>query len=123
MYETIDQYILRLRRLVEPCKFEGLHDDMVRDRLVLGARDKAARARLFREKECNLKKAIESLRISEVAQEQLRLIGGTEEETVNVVTYKKPDTTPEQPKLRKATKVPRKIVLFRYCGGKHHQEK
>ena len=41
---------------------------MLRDRLVLGAHDKAARARLFRKKECNLKKAVESLRISEVTQ-------------------------------------------------------
>ena len=96
---------------------------MVRDRLVLGTCDKAARATLFLEKECYFKKANESLRISEVAQEQLRLIGGTEEETVNVVTHKKPNTTPEQPKLRKATKVPNKIVPCRYCGGKHHQDK
>ena len=59
--ETVDQYLLRLRRLAEPCKFVALHDEMLRDRLVLGARDKAARARLFREKECSLAKAVESL--------------------------------------------------------------
>jgi len=56
--------------------------------LVLGARDKASRARLFREKECNLAKAIESLRISEVTCEQLTVIGGKEEEPVNVVNEK-----------------------------------
>ena len=56
---------------------------MLRDRLVLRARDKVARACLFREKECNLAKAIESLRISEVTLEQLTVIGGKEEEAVN----------------------------------------
>ena len=86
--EMIDQYVLQLRRLAEPYKFEGFHDDMLRDRLVLGARDKSARARLFCEKECKLKKVVESLRISESTQEQLRLIGGAEEETVNVVNSK-----------------------------------
>ena len=71
--ETLDQYVLRLRKLAEPCKFEALHDDMLRDRLVLGSRDKAARARLFREKECTLTKAIDALQISEATLEQQRL--------------------------------------------------
>ena len=82
--ETIDQYLLCLHCLAESCKFAGLHDKMLRDRLVLGARDKAARARLFREKECSLTKAIESLWISEVTCEQLTVIGGKEEEAVMV---------------------------------------
>ena len=84
---------------------------MLRDRLVLGTRDKAARARLFREKECNLKKAVKSLRISEVTQEQLRLIGGPEEETVNVVTHKKLDTAAEQPKSKRATVYVKNFVV------------
>ena len=70
--ETIDQYIIRLRHLAENCKF-GLHDEMLRDRLILGCRDKGARARLFRKKKCSLKKA---LQISEVTHKQLRDIGG-----------------------------------------------
>ena len=51
--ETIAQYQQRLRRLAEPCKFGALEYDMIRDRLVLGCVDKAARARLFRQKECS----------------------------------------------------------------------
>ena len=64
-HETIDQYLIKLRQLAEPCQFGALKDEMVRDRLVLGCRDSAARTRLFREKSCDLKKAVESLRISE----------------------------------------------------------
>lgn len=44
--------------------------------LVLGCRDKGARARLFRERDCDLKKALETLQISEATQEQLKDIGG-----------------------------------------------
>ena len=40
--ETVDQYIIRLRRLAETCNFQTLHDEMLRDRLVLGFKDKAA---------------------------------------------------------------------------------
>lgn len=67
--ETVDQYILHLRRLAEPCKFEALHEDMFHNRLVLGTRDNVVSAQLFREKEDNLAKAIKSLRISEAMQE------------------------------------------------------
>ena len=49
---------------------------MVRDRLVLGCKDSAARARLFREENCDLKRAVESLRISEATSEQLKEIEG-----------------------------------------------
>ena len=76
-HETIDQFVIKLRQLAEPCKFGALEDEMVRDRLVLGCKDSAARARLFREKDCNLKKSIESLWISEATSEQLKKIQNT----------------------------------------------
>ena len=41
---------------------------------MLGCKDSTARTRLFREKDCDLKKAIESLRISEVTSEQQKRI-------------------------------------------------
>ena len=63
---------------------------MVQDRLVLGRKDSTARTSLFREKDCDLKKAIESLRISEATSEatseQLKRIERDEtQEPVNVV--------------------------------------
>jgi len=86
--ETIDQYIIRFKRLAETCNFQGLHDEMDRDRLVLGCRDKAARTRLFRQKECDLKTALESLRISEQTLEQLKQLA-TEEQEVPVNAIRK----------------------------------
>ena len=40
-HETVDQYLIKLRRLAEPCQFGNLEDEMVRDRLVLGCKDSA----------------------------------------------------------------------------------
>ena len=125
--ETIDQYVLRLRHLAESCKFAALHDDMLRDRLVLGARDKACRARLFREKECNLAKAIESFRINKATLEQLTVIGSKEEETVNAVNEK----SRQQPSRVTERTMQKKILVSskpqaqscRYCGGKRHKER
>ena len=59
---------------------------MVRDRLVLGCKDSAARTRLFREKSYNFKKAVESPRISEATSEQLKeMEGNGRHEPVNYV--------------------------------------
>ena len=34
--ESIDQYVLRLRQLVESCEFENICESLIRDRLVIG---------------------------------------------------------------------------------------
>jgi len=120
--ESIDQYIIRLTRLAETCNFQGLHDEMLRDRLVLGCRDKAARGRLFRQKECDLKSALESLRISERTNEQLKQLA-TEEQDVQVNTIRK-DRQAKQRRLstygsQKQTKERQHAAVCNYCGGKH----
>ena len=84
--ETINQYIIHLRHLAGNCKFGALHDEMLRDCLILGCRDKGARARLFREKECLL--GTGSTAIGEATHEQLRDIGG-EDSLVSAVHHKK----------------------------------
>ena len=64
---------------------------MVRDRLVLGCKDSAARTRLLREKSFDLKKAVESLRISEATSEQLKEIEGNGmHEPINYVDKETP---------------------------------
>ena len=53
--ESVDQYLIRLRRLAEACQFlnilKYMQEEMIGDILVLGCRDKAARARNFRDAE------------------------------------------------------------------------
>ena len=61
---------------------------MLQDHLILGCQTKGARARLYREKECSHKKALEALQISEATHEQLRDIRG-EDSPVNAVHHKK----------------------------------
>ena len=92
-HETIDQYLIKLRQLAEPCQCGALADEMVRDRLVLGCKDSAARTRLSRDKSCDLKKGVESIRISEKTSEQLNKIegdGDKGQEPVNFVEKEAP---------------------------------
>ena len=79
---------------------------------VLGCRDKGARASLFREKECSLKKALEALQISEVTHEQLKDIGGEDNPIpVSAVHHKR--------STKKAIQPRNQIPVCKYCGGKH----
>ena len=83
--ESIDQWITQLRQLIRSCNFESVSENgLLRDRIVLGTKDRAARLRMFREKKLDLQLAIDMLRASEVTTSQIRTIDKTDtSETVN----------------------------------------
>ena len=129
-HETIDEFVIKLRQLAEPCQFGILEDEMVRDRLVLGRKDSTARTRLFREKDCDLKKAIESLRISEATSEQLKRIERDEtQEPINFVkkeTTNKFDAHKQHTESKKNNSFEMQVKdgqQCRYCGGRHERDK
>ena len=114
--KTVDQYMIRLCHLAEPCNFGTLRNEMLRDRLVLGSRDKGARARLFQEKDCNLKKALETLQISEATHAQLQEIGTAEDPIViNALQHGK--NSARQP--QKCIQHYEEHSGCKYCGRKH----
>ena len=59
---------------------------MLRDRVVMGMKYKAARAQMFREKVANLNEAVHMLRASEVAAQHIKEIeqGSTSDEVVSL---------------------------------------
>lgn len=85
--ENVDQYYIRLRHLAASCQYPA-EDETVRDSLVLGCKDKLARARLFQASKVSLDEVLHSLRISESSQAQLQVIDGpTNTDSVNKITY------------------------------------
>ena len=44
--ETVDQFVTALYALVEHCEYEGLNEQVIRDRLVVGLRDSKLSERL-----------------------------------------------------------------------------
>lgn len=46
--ETTDQYIAKLRKMADACDYGTLKEDLIRDRLVIGTKDTAAKARMLR---------------------------------------------------------------------------
>ena len=90
---------------------------MLQDRLVLRFRCKGVQARLFRERECNLSKALEILRISEATEEQLRDITGEDKPSINAVHNEK--HCEAKPTVTKQARCyeEQKRQMCKYCGG------
>ena len=72
--ETVDTYVAILRKLASTCEFGDLGNSLIRDRIVLGTTDNAARARMLRDHELTLPRAIDACRISEQTDAQLKKI-------------------------------------------------
>ena len=58
MNEKVDSFIMSLYRLAEHCNYRDLHDEMIRDRIVVGLRDSNLSERLQIDPELTLDKAI-----------------------------------------------------------------
>ena len=58
--ESVDSCITDLYTLAEFCVFGGLHDELIRDRIVFGIRDKNLSEKLQHESDLKLSKAITS---------------------------------------------------------------
>ena len=93
--ENIDQYLNRLRKLASTCTYGALCDELIRDRLVIGIKSHEVRKRLLREKALTLNTALDIIRPTETASDQLKKIDGEIETSVHAVKYKgkKPDFT------------------------------
>lgn len=60
--ETIDTYVTDLKHKAKDCEFGDLTDSLIRDIIVCGMRDDNVHARLLREADLMLEKAIDTRR-------------------------------------------------------------
>ena len=102
---------------------------MIRDRLVFGIQDKGAKARLLREKDLSMDKALDMCKSSEIANKQLKTIQKDEKqnnEELNLVqdkrrqaqdnkklNQKKPPNNQKKPPIKPG---PSKTRKCKYCG-------
>ena len=86
--ENFDSFYMDIRNLSKDCEYGTLRDSLIRDRIVCGIQSGIVRARLLRDKELTLTKAIDACRAAEVSDQHLKALGGDPDKTVNAV--KKP---------------------------------
>lgn len=68
--ETVDSFVTALYALAEHCNYLALHDELIRDRLVVGLADKRLSERMQLDHELTLEKAIAMARQSEEVKRQ-----------------------------------------------------
>ena len=68
--EPVDNFITDLYSLAEHCNFGTLHDKLIRDRIVVGIRDKALSEKLQLEAELTLERAIDQVRQKKAVRKQ-----------------------------------------------------
>ena len=81
--ESADNFITDLYTLAEHCQFGTLHDELIRDRIVVGLRDKALSEKLQLESSLTLEKAINQAKPKELIRQQQEIIR-PQESPVNV---------------------------------------
>ena len=74
--ESVDTFITDLYGLAEHCQFGTLHDEMIRDRIVVGLLDQKLSEKLQLDSELTLEKAINSTRQCEAVKKQQPVVRG-----------------------------------------------
>jgi hypothetical protein len=75
-------------KLAETCNYGSLHDELVRDRLVVSIANAQLSERLQMDSELTLKKAIDKIRQSELVREQQESLRATGTESTDVHAIK-----------------------------------
>ncbi|XP_024889360.1 uncharacterized protein LOC112465838 [Temnothorax curvispinosus] len=78
--EKFDSFLAEIKKLSQTCEFGTMADRMVRDRIVLGIKDKVLQERLLRVEDLNLQKAIDYCRAAEVSKDQAKSLQGDKAE-------------------------------------------
>ena len=122
--ESIDAYITAPRTLAKNYFCDCMHDSILRDRIVLGIRDKHTRKRLLQERKLDLKKCIDICRSTEATNSQLRTISASQSEDVHDVKDKQQLQKRPFDKSKKNRKSTEKLQkTCKFCGYNHVFEK
>ncbi|UYV68125.1 K02A2.6-like, partial [Cordylochernes scorpioides] len=123
--EPVDEFITSLYKLADSCEFEGLHEQLIRDRIVVGVRDKALSERMQLDSELTLEKAVKMVRQQEaVRQQQVDLQRPSTSQKVNQVKFNSKKQSPKQQQQpsRKKEKSAKTRSRCSKCGGFTHRE-
>ena len=121
--EPVDTFITDLFTLAQHCNYGNLHDEMVRDRIVVGLKDKSLSEKLQLEAELTLENAINQARQREPVRQQQGII---RQEGLNASNVDKIKSF--QPKLEYKHTKPTQKTNFKSqsqncgrCGGSLHK--
>lgn len=131
--ETIDAYVTDLKNKAALCEFGTLKESLIRDRIVCGVKSDEVRARLLRDPDLSLQKAIDICRAAETSETQLKSLA--EEKPIDFVQKRgnfkaklkqnKKGSTTQQHGVQPIKQPNKESVVFncRKCGYRHEKKK
>ena len=123
--ESIDTYITTLRALAKTCEFGTLKDDLIRDRIVCGVREKGIRRKLLQESGLTLSKCVDICRANKATAAQLKDMapGQTTEQEANAVNQNESSKKPKTPKENGKDPKDQLSAECKFCGNKHERKR
>lgn len=121
--KAVDVFITALYALAENCQYGALHDELIRDRIVVGLRDTSLSERMQLDKDLMLEKAVNMARQSEVVKRQQKDLRGGNKMDIDAVTKGRnptqftPKTScqPKHPPTKPQPSSDRQSICYR-CG-------
>ena len=123
--DTIDTYITTLRALTETCKFGSVKDDLIRNRVICGVRDKGIQRKLLQECGLTLSQCVDICQANEATAAQLEDMAPsqTTEEEANAVNQKERSKKAKTTKNNGRDPKDELSAAYKYCGYKHERKR
>ena len=120
--ESVEQFITSLYVLAENCAYGELKSEMIRDRIVVGIRDKALSERLQLDPDLTLDSAKSKVRQREAVHEQQTVLQqSTIKEEKSLDEMKHRDSRPKQKSHVRPDRRPKENVKCTRCGKAAHK--
>ena len=122
--EPVGNFITDLFSLAEHCGFGDLHDELIRDRIVVGLSDRSLSERLQLEADLTLEKAMTQARQKELVHQQQGILRQKYDSTgssVDQIKAKKSSGNTEFKNGQEGNKFKTSSTCFR-CNGQWHQK-
>ena len=117
--ESIETYAASLRALAATCAFGALNDELIRDRIVCGIHNNAARRKLLQEPTLSLSRCIDLCRATETTAAQVKAMAGQADNHDLMADYVGKHSNPRRP-----TGDTRGFISdCRLCGRSHKRNK
>ncbi|XP_030759604.1 uncharacterized protein LOC115885003 [Sitophilus oryzae] len=121
--QNFDNFLTELRKAIKTTQYKD-HDDMIRDRIVMGILDKVIQERLLREPKLTLEKAVDVCRATESSKSQSKILRN--ESQVDAVQKNSDQENNKKPcnfcgyKHGKSGKCPAYGKTCAKCQGRNH---
>lgn len=123
--ESINQYVNRLRRFAASCEFtpSRVHEEAIRDRLVLGVIDKQVRKQLIKDSKLTLTTAISLCNAAEQSDIEMAKLEVNQKEAAEAVHFTRKYTKIQDKKTPDGKKTNNILKKCRFCGQAHQWSK